>query len=914
MAKIHNPQDQDGILLINQTVFDGEVAARTGAVTLLQSNIDNEVADRQAADSTLQSIIDAEKERAIITESTLSTVIVDEVSRAEEAEAALQSAINTEKDRAMTAELNLTDALSDEITRAQEVETTLQDAIDDEKGRAMDAELNLTDALSDEITRAQEVESALNDSLVAEVLRATEKENRISAIIDGEAQIFSTDKLTAGTYSSTLNKPSAINIHNSIFPTGIIKSIEIPDANISSARHLSVKVVDGLSDTIVDYTSSNTSTTKWNFDKFIKKNNISDNVYYKLVLSDAAGNSSNIYFGNISYNNGNFANCGFGGNWPNPDSNLTAENGATGLTRINIEFEPNLNDTIQNTKENIISIIDTLETKVDEHVEALDAVDASLLAKIDEEKDARISADENINTLVTDEISRATSAENELSATIEGIDERLLNIEGKDEFTSLEQQPTTTSQWTALEFKDNSHWVSNVSNKRITSISFKVANTVSTPHYLGVYDTRTAGSKILVATSRGTTWETNGNAIFKFSEPIIIPGKFELFLLNEPISGNHSSDLPAPDVFVESYTVEGTQNYRLPVGTWANSAKRAFYVTFNFVTDRLGTLENEVSSHTVDTVKHITAEERSNWNSKATIENINEIVSNSLQNIGQPYKFQRDKDVEPNWVDTTIAGNFTGGATQVELLPYTQSVESISLIVKYNDAEVYNSNGYVNGTDLPSKITIDGSNYISVSFAKHSDISFTGDLTLRFVGSAAVAESTRFILADVFGSSSELSFNKNSSYTAATFTIPQNATKVDVSNGSKTETYIVGQSKPSSHALYTVSGNTLTARAQGESGNSLTTTSYIPSNQPLNEVINVTLNDGQIITANVVSMNENIVVDSFNTGEKQITINTIINKPGESLVSHIIVDSICDSAAYDNAQHVCHVIPVRITL
>lgn len=581
MAKIQNPQDQNGIGLINQTIFDGEVTARTEADISLQENIDKEIEDRKAA-------------------------------------------------------------------------------IESEKERAMNAESNLADALSDEVTRAQEAESALNDSLAAEVLRATEKENRISAVIDGEVQNFSTDKLTAGTYSSTLNKPSAINIHNSIFPVGIIKSIEIPNANISSARHLSVKVVDGLSDTIVDYTSSNTSTTKWNFDKFIKKQNISDNVYYKLVLSDAAGNSPNLYFGNISYNNGNFANCGFGGNWPNPDSDLTVENGATGLTRINIEFEPNLNDTIQNTKENIISIIDTLETKVDEQVEALND------------------------------------------------------------------------------------------------------------------------------------------------------------------------------------------------------------------------------------------------------------VSNSLQNIKEPYKFQRDKDVEPNWVDTTIAGNFTGGSTEVELLPYTQPVESISLIVKYNDTEVYNSNGYVNGTNLPSRITVNDSNYISVSFVKHSESSFTGDLTLRFVGSAADAESTRFILADVFGSSSELSFNKNSNYTAATFTIPQNATKVDVSNGSKTETYIVGQSKPSSHTLYTVSGDTLTASAQGESGNSLTTTSYIPSNQPIDEVINITLNDGQIITANVVSMNENIVVNSFNIGEKQITINTTINKPSESLVSHIIVDSICDSEAYDNAQHVCHVIPVLI--
>ena len=291
MAKIHNPQDQDGILLINQTVFDGEVSARTEADTLLQSNIDAENARAEAAESTLQSNIDAEKERA------------------------------------------------------------------------MSAESALTTAIENEATRAQGAEGDLNSSLEAETLRATTKEKLISAIIDGEIKSFSTDELTNGIYTSLINKPSAINVHNSIFPGGVIKSIEIPNANINSARYLSVKVVDGLSDETVDYISTNSSTTKWSFDTFIKEHNVSENVYYKLVLSDAAGNSNNLYFGSIPSNNGNFANCGFGGTWPNPNSDLTVENGATGIARINIEFEPNLNDKIQDTAESIITIINTLETK-----------------------------------------------------------------------------------------------------------------------------------------------------------------------------------------------------------------------------------------------------------------------------------------------------------------------------------------------------------------------------------------------------------------------------------------------------------------------------------------------------------------------------------------------------------------------
>lgn len=421
MAKIHNPQDQDGILLINQTAFDGEVSARTEADTLLQSNIDNEVADRQAADSIIQQNIEEEIQNRL-------TAIESEKTRAEKAETTLQSNIDAEKERAMSAESALTTAVESEKTRAKEAEATLQSIIDAEKERATITESTLSTVIVNEISRAKGAESDLNN-------------------------------------------------------------------------------------------------------KF------------------------------------------------------------------------------QTAKEELANTITTLENKLDDHIEAL------------------TSADENINTLIADETSRAMAAEEVLSATIEGVDERLLNIEGKAEFITLAQQPINTSQWTAVEFKDNSHWVNQVSNKRIISISFKVANTVSTPHYLAVYDTRTAGTKGLIGISQGTTWEANGDATFTFVEPIIIPGKFEIFLLNEPISGNHTSDPAAPSIFVESFTTEGTQNYRLPSGTWANNAKKAFYITFNFVTDRLGTLEAGVDAHKADTVKHITAEERSAWNAKATVENISALES-----------------------------------------------------------------------------------------------------------------------------------------------------------------------------------------------------------------------------------------------------------------------------------------------
>lgn len=82
-----------------------------------------------------------------------------------------------------------------------------------------------------------------------------------------------------------------------------------------------------------------------------------------------------------------------------------------------------------------------------------------------------------------------------------------------------------------------------------------------------------------------------------------------------------------------------------------------------------------------------------------------------------------------------------------------------------------------------------------------------------------------------------------------------------------------------------------------------------------------TLTDTIILTAddNIKIITANAVGDSFITVSQEIlnnilTLTALINKPAASTSTHIIVDSICDSAAYDNAQHVCHVIPVTITV
>lgn len=134
MAKIHNPQDQDGIFLINQETFSEEVSARSAADTLIQSNIDAEIQNRI-------------------------TAVENEKTRAKEAETTLQTNINTEKERAITAESSLTTALQNEAARAQEAESTLRN---DLSADIINLSNNLNDSIKEVQTLAENNGNRLN--------------------------------------------------------------------------------------------------------------------------------------------------------------------------------------------------------------------------------------------------------------------------------------------------------------------------------------------------------------------------------------------------------------------------------------------------------------------------------------------------------------------------------------------------------------------------------------------------------------------------------------------------------------------------------------------------------------------------------------------------------------------------------
>lgn len=88
---------------------------------------------------------------------------------------------------------------------------------------------------------------------------------------------------------------------------------------------------------------------------------------------------------------------------------------------------------------------------------------------------------------------------------------------------------------------------------------------------------------------------------------------------------------------------------------------------------------------------------------------------------------------------------------------------------------------------------------------------------------------------------------------------------------------------------------------------------FTESDEKLEDVVKLTLNnDGKIITSNAVADN-NLSV-SQNVEENVLTLSVSVNKPTENTNTYIIIDAICDSEVCDNAQHICHVVPVSISI
>ncbi len=169
MAKINNPQDQNGIGLINQTVFDEEHALRVAEETRIEGKLDAEVERSTNKDNSLDDKINAEISRATINESVISVILNDEIARASAEESRIEGKLDAE------------------VNRSSEKDAQLDDAIKAETSRAMNIEDTITTNLNTEITRSTGEDAQLDGAIKAETTRATGVENNIIETISSFA-------------------------------------------------------------------------------------------------------------------------------------------------------------------------------------------------------------------------------------------------------------------------------------------------------------------------------------------------------------------------------------------------------------------------------------------------------------------------------------------------------------------------------------------------------------------------------------------------------------------------------------------------------------------------------------------------------------------------------------------------------
>lgn len=151
MAKIQNPQDQRGIALINQTIFDKEHDTRVAREEDIQKN--------------LESISGYKYGENVSAGADINTRINAEVSRALSQESRIESELNTK--------------IESEITRATTKENELTNLIEQEEQRASSEEMRIDAKLDAEVKRSEEEDESLVIAIKAESDRATSVENTI---------------------------------------------------------------------------------------------------------------------------------------------------------------------------------------------------------------------------------------------------------------------------------------------------------------------------------------------------------------------------------------------------------------------------------------------------------------------------------------------------------------------------------------------------------------------------------------------------------------------------------------------------------------------------------------------------------------------------------------------------------------
>lgn len=219
MAKIHKPQDQNGIDLINQTVFDNEHVLRVAEETRIDGKLDAEIKRSTEEDTRLDGAIKAETTRATGAENTITTNLNAEVTRSTGEDTRLDSAIKAETTRATGAEATITDTLNGEVTRSSEEDARLDGAIKTETARATGAENDIIETISsfageNIVTETETLNSSERKLIVSQIEQKFESSNTFPVNVRGFGDII---QKTGQLKSIKIYCPSSSNTTESVW-------------------------------------------------------------------------------------------------------------------------------------------------------------------------------------------------------------------------------------------------------------------------------------------------------------------------------------------------------------------------------------------------------------------------------------------------------------------------------------------------------------------------------------------------------------------------------------------------------------------------------------------------------------------------------------------------------------------------
>ena len=262
MAKIHNPQDQEGISLVNKTIFDTEVSrldaadiAETkraeAAEAEIAANLAQEILDRKQAVEdearTRQNADETEYNRAVERENEIDSNLTKEISDR-------VAAVETEAKSRNDADIELQTAIQEEAGHRINADAVLNLAIETEGSERARVDGELRAAIESEQSARELNDSDLDDKIIAETERATEAEIAIMSCVNVITGHSTHTTLTSR--PATAVEVEAMEIKGTVGLSNVvgkkIKVIEFAvDNTVSTPHYLAIYKTSGSTKTFI---------------------------------------------------------------------------------------------------------------------------------------------------------------------------------------------------------------------------------------------------------------------------------------------------------------------------------------------------------------------------------------------------------------------------------------------------------------------------------------------------------------------------------------------------------------------------------------------------------------------------------------------------------------------------------------